>query len=668
MDRNEIRKHIEKIDEKNPPKIPKFSVDFMDRNVNPADDFYSYACGKWDEINQIPDDKMEWGASSELVEYNRYVLGKILEKCAFGDDWDEKSDERKLGDFYLSAMDTDRIEEIKTKPLEPIMDLIRDVKEKNDLMDLTGKLHLIGIEPMFSYESYGDMKKSNTYAFYIVQGGLSLPSSEYYIQDSFKNLRQQFKEHIKKMFIIVGENEENSENMADIVFNIETKLAESSFKPVELRDPERNYNRFMIKELRKEFPGIEFERYLKEIDLKNTDYVIIGQPKFFHNLEEMLKNIPIEEWKIYFRWHLLKSTATFLHKEMQDEHFDFFQRKVYGQKSPEPRWKRTVRLIDGTMGEALGKIYVRDHFDSRYREKISEMVEDIKDVFRERLQNVDWMSEETRKKALEKFSRFRAKIGYPSKFIDYSSLRISPDDFLGNVLRSNSFESDRMIKRIGMPVDKELWEMTPPTVNAYFSPTDNEIVFPAGILQPPFFDPDLDDAVNYGATGGTIAHEITHGFDDEGRRFDAEGNLKEWWTKEDEAEFTRRASEVSKLYSAQEVLPGLFVNGDLTLGENIADLGGVSIAYEALQRKLNRNPEMKRKIDGFTPEQRFFIGWAQSWREKDREEFLRWLVSSNPHAPSRIRASVPAVTHEDFEKVFGLQGTNSSSMKKIKVW
>ena len=668
MERNEIRKNIEKIDEKNPPKMPKFSVEFMDMAVNPADNFYRYACGKWDDINQIPDDKMEWGATTELVEYNRYVLGKILEKCASGDDGDENSDERKLGDFYLSAMNIEMIENLKTKPLEPILDLIHNVKQKEQFMELTGKLHMMGIEPMFSYESSGDMKKSDIYAFYIVQGGISLPSTEYYILDTFEELRKQYKEHIEKMFLLTGNDQEKSKHMSQIVFNIETKLAKSSFTPVELRDPEKNYHKYMLRELKEKFPGLQLDRYLNELEVKNTDYIIIGQPNFFHNLEDMIREIPLDEWKVYFTWHVIMNSAPFLHKELEEENFDFFHRKVFGQKSQEPRWKRTVRLIDGEMGEALGKIYVKEHFDSRYVEKMNEMINDIKDVFRERLQKVDWMSDETRKKALEKFSKFRAKIGYPSKFIDYSELKIKPDDFLGNIIRANTFESHRMIGRIGKPVDRELWEMTPPTVNAYFSPTDNEIVFPAGILQPPFFDPELDDAVNYGATGGTIAHEITHGFDDEGRRFDAEGNLTEWWTKEDEREFMKRAEQVSKLYSAQEVLPGLYVNGDLTLGENIADLGGVSIAYEALQRKLSRNPEMRKKIDGFTPEQRFYLGWAQSWREKDTEELLRWIVSSNPHSPSTIRAEVPVVTHEDFEKTFGLPANNEGRFKKISVW
>lgn len=668
MKRSEIRGAIEKINDSDFPEMPKFSVDFMDRSVSPDRNFYRYSCGKWDDINEIPEDKVEWGSSTELIEYNRYVLGKILEKCALSDEFQENSEERKLADFYLSAMNTDLLEKLRFKPIEPFLDIINNITDSDDLITSVSKMHRMGIGPMFSYESYGDMKKSDIYAFYIVQGGISLPSTEYYLLESFENLRTQFKEHVRKIFMMAGEDEDSSKNMADTVFSIEMALAKSSMSPVELRDPERSYNKFKISDLGMEFQGMDLEKYIRESGVKDIDYIIIGQPDFFHNLEKMIADIEIDKWKVYFKWHVLMNAAPFLHSEVSDENFDFFHRKVYGQQEQEPRWKRTVRLIDGEMGEALGKIYVRDHFDHRYREKMDEMIEDIKEVFRDRLKNIEWMGDETKQKAIEKFSKFRAKIGFPSKFIDYSNLKISPDDYLGNVIRANIFESNRMIDRIGKDVDRELWEMTPPTVNAYFSPTDNEIVFPAGILQPPFFDPELDDAVNYGATGGTIAHEITHGFDDEGRKFDAEGNLTEWWTEKDGEEFMKRAREVSKLYSSQEVLPGLFVNGDLTLGENIADLGGVSIAFEALQRRLSRQPELRVNIDGLTPEQRFFIGWAQSWREKDREEFLRWLVSSNPHSPSRIRASVPVIAHEDFEKTFGITDSGKNASHKVKIW
>lgn len=471
------------------------------------------------------------------------------------------------------------------------------------------------------------------------------------------------------MFELNGVEKEKAEKISETVMNIETEMARASRRPVELRDPERNYNRVEMKDADKIFGNINMRRYLRDTELDKMDYLIVGQPEFFKGLSLLKEQYSLEEWKEYLTWKVLHFAAPYLHEEVEKEDFDFFRKKLLGQNEMEKRWKKVVFIVDETMGEALGKLYVDREFGEESRKRMHDMVEDLREVFVERIKSLPWMGEQTKEKALEKFSKFRAKIGYPSKFIDYSSIKITNDDFLGNVLRCNQFEFNRKTSRAGKDVDRELWGMTPPTVNAYFSPTDNEIVFPAGILQPPFFDPDMDDAVNYGATGGTIAHEISHGFDDEGRKFDLDGNLKEWWSEDDDRAFMDRAKEVVDIYSSLEVLPGLKVNGELTLGENIADLGGVSIAFEALQRRLSKNPEMRKNIDGLTPEQRFFLGWAQSWRESVKEDALRYQISNDPHSPAKIRAEIPAKVHEDFENVFSnLSSKKNSRFRKIKIW
>jgi len=651
------------------PENPKFSVEYMDQSVDPAENFYEYSNGKWLKTHPIPSDHSYWGASSELYEKNRYILGKILESCAIKADQESDPVRRMVGRFYISAMDREKIDALKFKPIEKIINYVDSINSTEDLIAAVSKMHLTGIPGMFSADSEIDEKNSSIYSFYIEQGGLTLPNKEYYLMDSFKDIREQYRKHIENMLVLYGYDERQAQDFSNRILELETGLAKSSRSPVELRDPEKNYNRIDMKDIEEKFPELRFRTYFSGIGLGNVEYVIAGQPEFFQHLGRMLKEVPLENWKIYLKWKIISGTAPYLHSEVEKENFDFFHRKLFDQKEQEKRWKTAVSVIDSHIGEALGKLYVEQEFGEDSRKRMNDMVEDIKEVFMERLKTLEWMSDATKEKAIEKFKKFRTKIGYPSKFIDYSPIRIESGDYLGNVLRSNEFEIRRHMERVNKPVDRELWEMTPPTVNAYFSPTENEIVFPAGILQPPFFDSTLDDAVNYGATGGTIAHEITHGFDDEGRKYDAEGNIKEWWTEEDEKEFMQRAKQVVELYSAQEALPGLHVNGELTLGENIADIGGVSIAYEALQRRIRKHPEINVKMDGLTPDQRFFIGWAQGWRMNMRDQTLKWQVSNDPHSPDNFRAQLPVYVHESFEKVFGeLSKKGNTKVKKIKIW
>ena len=663
-----VRNRIYRINANEKPEIPRFSTQYIDEGIDPFDDFFHYSNGKWIKDHPIPKEKPYWGAFMELFERNRYILGKILETCAFNQ-WQDDPARQMVGRFYLSAMDTETIERLRFQPIEGLMREIESLESRSKLMEKTADLHRRGIPVLFSFESSPDDRNSSVYAYRMSQGGISLPNRDYYILESFGEIRGEFRNHVRRMFMLYGLHEESAAEYAETVFDIELRLAEVSRSPVELRDPEKNYTRFDWKNIQELSPRIDFGRYFDLSGLSGPDYIVVGQPEFFTGLGKVIEDIPLEKWKVYLKWKVLHFAASYLHDEVENENFDFYYRNLLGQPEREKRWKQVVSIIDMYIGEALGRLYVEEEFGEEHRKRMSTMVDDIKEVFAERLQSLEWMSDATKTKALGKFNRFRTKIGYPSKYLDYSSIRIVEDDYLGNVMRSNEFEFNREISRVNSPVDRELWIMTPPTVNAYFSPTENEIVFPAGILQPPFFDPDLDDAVNYGSIGGTIAHEITHGFDDEGRKYDSDGNLQDWWSEVDSREFMSKTGKVVELYNSMQALPGLPVNGGLTLGENLADLGGVNIAYEALERHLKRNPELRKSIDGFTPEQRFFLGWSQSWRSSIRNEALKWQISNDPHAPDNFRGDIPARVHPEFEKHFrGLSRKRDTGMEPIRIW
>ncbi len=663
-----VMNRIYRIKDEEKPVIPKFSTGFMDTSVDPFEDFFLFSNGKWIKEHEIPAEKSFWGASMELSEWNRYTLGKILEESAFGNSQYDPI-KAMVGRFYISAMDTARIEELKFKPIENLMGKIGSMGSKSDIFALASEFHRMGIPMLFSIDSEPDDRNSEIYALRISQGGISLPNRDYYIEDSFEQIRQSYRKHVARMFSLYGIPDDEATENSNTVFAIELEMATNSRAPVDLRDPEKNYNRVENSNFGKLSPGSNFKSYLENVDLSGLPYLIAGQPEYFESLSRIIDDFTLEQWKIYMKWKLLHFSSSFLHQEVELETFDFYNRKLFGQKKPDKRWKTAVAVTDMCLGEALGKLYVEKEFGEESRKKVETMVDDLKEVFAQRLKKLKWMTDKTRDQALAKFSRFRTKIGHPSKFIDYSSIKIEEDDYFGNVLRTNEFEFDREMKRVGKPVDRELWYMTPPTVNAYFSPPENEIVFPAGILQPPFFDPSMDVAVNYGGMGGTIAHEITHGFDDEGRKYDADGNLNDWWTDTDANEFEARASRVSDLFSARQVLEGLKVNGQLTLGENIADFGGVTIAFEALKRRLEREPELRKSIDGYTPEQRFFIGWSQSWKSKIREEALKWLISNDPHSPDSVRGDIPVRVHPEFEKHFrGLSKRENTGLEPIEIW
>jgi putative endopeptidase len=649
---------------------PGFSVAHMDRSVPPGTDFAKFAAGGWYARTQIPADKSRWGGFNELNERNWAALRAILEDAA-AHPGEAGSLRQKVGDFFASAMDVARLNQLGVKPVAAELEAIANADSVAAVLKLAARQHLALGNPFFGIAFYADQKKSDTYGFYISQGGLSLPSKEYYFSDKFARERWEFLGHVARIFELAGETKAAAYKNAEVVFGIEKALAENAKLPVDLRDRLANYHKMTIDAAAGAYPGLPLKQLMRDLGVPGgVSDVIVGQPKFFEGLSKLLEERPLDELKTYVRWTLLTAAAPFLSEEFERENFRFFSTVLSGTPEQEPRWRRAGTVVDGRIGEALGQLYVAKHFPPESKARMMEMIGNLRAVMRDRLQKVEWMSEETRQKALAKFDRFSPMIGYTEKWRDYSRVEIKRDDYFGNVMRATTAEARRQIDRTGHKVDKREWSMTPPTVNAYFSPTQNQIVFPAGILQPPFFDPALDDAVNYGAIGGVIGHEITHGFDDQGRRFDAEGNLTDWWTPDDATRFRDRAQKVVEQYNQYQALPGLSVNGQLSLGENIADLGGTSIAFEAFQRSRKGKPT-PAKIDGFTAEQRFFLGWAQMWRTQYREDAMRLQVARGPHAPGNFRAVGPLVNHPAFFEAFGIKEGEPmwrSPENRAKIW
>ena len=636
------------------PVAPRFSPANMDPTVDPRADFAHYAFGNWQKNNPVPADKSRWGSFNELDQFNQTALKGILETAA-AHSHEPGSVEQKVGDFYTSAMNTAAIDAAGLKPVETDLAQVAAIASPADLARTLANLHNAGVAAMFSVFVDADEKKSDINALYARQGGLSLPSKDYYFGEQFEKYRTAFAEPVTKMFTLAGDTPEVAAAGAKTVFAVEKSLAASSKLPAELRDRLANYNKMPAADLAAKLPAFPLALYLSERGITGPAAadLIVGQPKFFEGLQEQLAVRPLTDWKVYLRYKVLRNAAPSLAAPFETESFHFYSTVLRGTPAMEPRWQRVSRSVDNEIGEALGQLYVAHYYPPEASARMSGMIKNITAVMRDRLQKLDWMTEPTKQKALAKFDRFYAKIGYPETWRDYSKVAVEPGSYFANVRAADAFEVRRELNKLGQPVDKKEWGMTPPTVNAYFDPTANNINFPAGILQPPFFDFTLDDAVNYGGIGAVIGHEITHGFDDQGRHSDGDGNLVEWWTEKDAAEFKARAQKVVDQYSSYEVLPGVHVNGELTLGENIADLGGVTLAYEALERSLAGKE--RKLIDGLTPEQRFFISWAQVWRTNARESEARRLVTIDPHSPGVFRSIGPLVNFQPFYGAFGIK-------------
>ncbi len=649
------------------PADGRFSLSYIDPSADPVRAFYDYATGGWRKANPIPADKADWNAFRELSERNAGRLRTIAEDAAAAPDG---AASRLVGAYFQAATDEVRRAQLGLAPVRPLLDRIARIASVAEIWPVVADLHQEEVPVLFDWAAEPDRRASRVYAFYLWQGGLTLPDRDYYRLPTFASVREQYRGHIGRLLALAGDPPEAAARSADIVLDLETAIARASRTRAELRDVLANYHRIESADLPATIPHLPWERYRFARGIPEVDYVILGQPEFQEALGTLLAQRPLEEWRTYLRWHALHAAAPHLSPEAEREDFAFFQRTLQGQAEMEPPWRRALRLIDQHLGEALGRRCVEAQFPAAGRTRMLRLVEDLREVFAERLRSLEWMTEETRGRALEKFRRFEARIGHPDTFRDYAGLAIRPDDHFGNVLRALRFESRRKLERLGGPVDRAEWLMTAPTVNAYFHPSLNEIFFPAGILQPPFFDPDADDAVNYGAIGVVIGHEITHGYDDQGRRFDADGNLNDWWTAADAEEFRHRAEAVVAQYSAIEPLPGVHINGELTLGENIADFGGVRLAFEALQRRLARDPEARKTIDGRSPEERFFLSYAQIWRQNCREEELRRRLTIDPHSPGRYRVEVPLANLAEFRAAFarGAPSGSPSAGPSVTIW
>jgi len=649
--------------DKNPPPLDPKN---MDTSVKPEQDFYLYANGGWVKRNPIPPEFARWGSFNELTEKNNDALKEICEKAAAAAPKEatkqsvEKAasaDLQKVGDFYASGMNEQAVDMAKATPLAEEFKRIDAIKDRNDVLNQVAHMHAMGLHSFFLFASGQDDKNSTMVIGQAYQGGLGLPDRDYYTKedDASKKLRDQYQQHVTKMLTLLGEPADTAAKDAAKVMALETSLAKPARTRVELRDPQKNYNKMTQADLQKLMPDWNWKQYFDGVEMKEPGDINVGQPDFFKAANEVFKTTAIDDWKTYFRWHLIHGVAPFLSKDFVDENFNFFSKTLTGTQQLRPRWKRVVSTTDGVLGEALGKLYVADHFPPEAKVRALEMVNNVKEAVSERIKSLEWMDEPTKQEALKKLAAFTVKIGYPDKWRDYSTLMVDRGPYVLNFLRGDKFEQDRDFKKVGKPVDRSEWGMTPPTVNAYYNPNMNEIVFPAGIMQPPFFDVKADDAVNYGGMGAVIAHEITHGFDDQGRQYDAVGNLRDWWSKASADAYKQRSGAIVAQYAAYEPLPGIHINGELTQGENIADVGGIKLAYTALQKALSKTPgAAEKKIDGFTPDQRFFLAFAQVWRGNQRDEDLKLRLNTDPHSPGRFRTIGPVSNMVEFQKAFNI--------------
>lgn len=643
----------------------------MDTSVDPTVDFYDYAVGGWLKNNPIPDEYSRWGSFELLAERNYKILRKILEDAANDTNAKEGSIEQKVGDFYYTGMDTVQIEKDGYNPIKPELKSISEIKSLPDVYKEVAKLYLGGTSSMFRFYGSADEKNSEMVIAQISQGGLGLPDRDYYTKEDkhSKETREKYVEHMSKMFSLIGQDKATAEKNTHTVMNIETRLAKSSMTRVERRDPDKTYNKMSLAKLKEMTPGFDWDAFFTGIGLSKPGDINVAQPAFFKEVAVMMKDVPVADWKVYLTWKLVDDAAPYLSSAFENENFAFNGKFLNGAKVLPERWKRVMHATSSVLGEDLGQLFVKETFPPDAKARAHKIVMNLLEAMGERIKALEWMSPETKEKALYKLKHYTVKIGYPDKWKDYSKLDIKRDSYAANLLRGSKFSVQRNLDKIGKPVDKTEWGMTPHTVNAYYNPTRNEIVFPAAILQPPFFNQEADDAINYGAMGAVIGHEVTHGFDDEGRKYDAEGNLKDWWTKSDNDKFKVRAQRIIDQFDAFVPVDTMHVNGSLTTGENIADLGGLTVAFTAF--KKTKEYKEGKKIDGFTPAQRFFLSSAQVWKNNVRDKAAIYRLKVDPHSPGKYRVNGPFSNMPEFWKAFNVKEGDpmrNPPDKVVKIW
>jgi endothelin-converting enzyme/putative endopeptidase len=646
-----------------------FSVDNIDKSTEPCTDFYQYACGNWLKNSEIPADQSEWISFNEIYERNLVTLRGILEKAAV-DGPGRSPVEQKVGDYYSACVDEKAADAKGLDPLKPELDRIAAVKDKGALMEAIARVQLVGPNPLFNFYSSSDLHNADMVIAYIDQGGLTLPDRDYYVKDDAAKveMRKHLIDYVTQMFILAGQTSQQAADAAQTVLRIETALAKASMDRTLRRDPKVRDHKLGRDQAVALAPNFSLNRYFSAMGAPAFSELNVSNPDFFKQVNAVIESEPLEAWKTYVSWHLLNAAAPWLSKPFVDTNFKM-QQYLTGQARIQERWKRCVDATDGALGEALGQKYVEQTFGADGKQRMLKMVDALEKALDQDIKGLPWMSDDTKKQAKIKLEAIRNKIGYPEVWRDYSTLTIQRGDLIGNFLRANEFESRRQIAKIGKPLDRNEWGMTPPTVNAYYSGSRNEIVFPAGILQPPFFDKSMDDAINFGAIGSVIGHELTHGFDDQGRKFDPEGNLRDWWTEADGKEFEKRASCIADEYSGFTAIDDLKLNGRLTLGENTADNGGARIALMALKDLLAETGKSEQKIDGYTPEQRYFLGFGRAWCDQRRPEYSRTLVSVDSHSPGRFRVNGVVENMPEFQQAWGCKaGQAMVKENACRVW
>jgi len=645
---------------------PLLDVSSMDKSVDPCEDFYTYACGNWMKKNPIPADQSNWSAYSKLQDETLLQLRGLLESVSVQDP-KRTSVQQKIGDYYASCMDEKAVETAGVTPLRPVLQEIETLHSKDELPDLASRMAAEGV--LFEFGSQQDFRDANQVIAGLDQGGLGLPDRDYYLKEDAKSqdLRKAYIAHVQKMFELLGDKPQAASQEAQTVMRIETALAKGSLTRVERREPKNLDHKMTSQQLAALSPSFRWNQYFAKVGLGPVQSLNVATPEFFKIMEAEVKSEDLANWKTYLRWHLVHANAPYLSSPFVNANFDFYSKTLRGVEQIQPRWKRCVNYVDNDLGEALGQAYVEKYFSPEAKQSALKMVREIEGAMEQDMKSLSWMSDATRQRALEKLHTMVNKIAYPDKWRDYSKLEIIGGDEAGNVVRARNFEFQRDLHKIGKPVDRGEWGMTPPTVNAYYDPQKNDINFPAGVLQPPLFDANSDAAPNYGNTGGTIGHELTHGFDDEGRQFDAQGNLRDWWTPEDEKAFLQRTGCISDQYAQYTIVDDIKINSKLTLGEDVADLGGLILAYVAW--KTDTQGQNLQPVDDFTPEQRFFIGYGQSWCTNERDETKRLRATVDPHSPEKYRANGVVSNMPEFQQAFHCKpGSAMVRQNACRVW